>query len=316
MLQKMKALKDIMPEWTGKKVLDIGCDFGFWSFLAAQNGADVLGLDRSRPVKNLGVIDIPKLNHETAVENNLNASFIGYEAGHQWFDFGEADITLLMSLYHHIFQNTGGDHECIWYWLRRHTSEALIWENPVKSEDSVVQLNVYSIIHSLYNEASIREHANRYFDIVYEGPALHETTRVVWKLVPKVWTTINQTGVVKSGAGGASKAFTYENNRRIEEIQYILGVSPIPGSVNVFLEEDFEWNRGYYRTAILDVVDRSQGLDSKWAYKPCRFYPVDANGTKAWAMRFEGERYPKNMVEIISDKVIEKSDLISIKRYL
>lgn len=316
MLQKLEALKNILPDWRGKKVLDIGCDFGFWSFIAAQGGADVLGLDRSREVKNIGYVDIPKLNHETAIENGLNASFAGYEAGVQWWELGGADVVLMLSLYHHVYHNTGGDHEPIWYWLKRHTKGFLIWENPLSADDSVVQMNVHEGFHGNYNEKAIKEAAERYFNIVYEGQALHETTRTVWKLEPKPMNDVKQTGEVFKGAGGASKAFVYGNERRINEIHAILGMRPIPGSMNVFLSDNFEWDRGYYRSALLDVVDRKKGLDSDWAYRPVRYYPVTVNDMKAFAMRFEGEKYPLNMVELISDQKLNIQTEVTVKRWL
>lgn len=315
MLQKLDALKPVIPKWHNKTVLDIGCDFGFWSFLAAQEGAAVLGIDRSRSVKGIGHVDIPDLNNQTAKENNFNAEFIPMELGYQWHDLGQFDITLMMSLYHHVYQNTGGDHESIWYWLRNVTKETLIWENPTESVDSVVQLNVNHYIHPGYTEDVIRFFAEKYFNIEFEGPALHETTRTVWKLTPKNRQVTHHKGVVKSGAGGATKAFTYNNNRRICELNDALGVEPIPGSMNVFLDEPFKWESGYYRIAMLDVKDRSKGLDSEWGLRPLRLYPVSVNNQKAWVMRFEGEKYPLNFVELISDKKLNTQPNVVIEQW-
>lgn len=302
MSQKLQALKPVLPDWKGKTVLDIGCDFGFWSFLAAQNGATVLGIDRSRDVRGIGHVDIPKLNNETARENDLKAGFIPMELGYQWHDLGQFDVVLMMSLYHHVFQNTGGDHESIWYWLRNTVGETLIWENPTEANDRVVQMNVNHYLHPGYSEDIIKHFAEKYFSIDYEGPAVHETTRTVWKLTPKERKVKEYTGEVVNGAGGASKAFTYANDRRIEEIHSAVGSRPLPGSMNVILDEVFDWNSGYYRFGMLDVKDRSQGLESPWVTKAVRLYPVSVNGKRAWAMRFEGESYPLNFVELISDQ--------------
>ena len=64
MQQKLAAIEDVIPDLTGKDVLDIGCDFGFWSFLSAERGADkVVGLDRNRDVKGLGKVDLVGLNN-------------------------------------------------------------------------------------------------------------------------------------------------------------------------------------------------------------------------------------------------------------
>ena len=309
MSRKLDALSEIMPEWDGKKVLDIGCDFGFWSFLASQNGAIVTGIDRSRVVRGLGRINIPELNAATACEYDIHkdCTFFSYECGVNYRHLGWFDIVLCMSLYHHIYQNTGGDHEPIWYWLWKQTAGGgeLIWENPVDSGDPVVRMNVAPEFHEEYNEQAIRKAAGRYFDIVWEGPAIHESTRVVWKMTPKKsYREVPPEfylGEHVSGVGGASKAFEYAGGRRIREIHEVLGIVPLPGSLNVLLEKEFDFDRMYYRTLILDVMDRAKGLDGYWDYRPCRFYPVWMDGVSCFAMRFEGEKYPKNFLEVLSE---------------
>jgi CTP-dependent riboflavin kinase len=146
----------------------------------------------------------------------------------------------------------------------------------------------------------ILQAASFWFDAEYIGPALHEPTREVWRFTalppaPKVWS-----GEVRVGAGGASKAFAYADGRRADEIERALGVRPQAGSLNVRLDQDFDWNRAYLRARILDVVDRSAGLESDWQPRWARFYPVTVEGQDAWIFRFEGERYPENFVELIS----------------
>ena len=96
--RKLTALSGVLPPLQGQRVLDIGCDFGFWSFLAAAEGAEVIGLDRSREVRGLGRVDIPLLNNQTARENGLNAGFLDYEAGRQWWDFRPFDVVLCMKI--------------------------------------------------------------------------------------------------------------------------------------------------------------------------------------------------------------------------
>lgn len=310
MRAKQKALAGVWPEMAGKRVLDIGCDFGFWSFLAASQGAQkVLGLDRSRSVRDLGPVDLPLLNNQTEHELGRDVcQFRKYEAGVQFHDLGSFDVVLLMSLYHHIYANTGGDHETIWYWLWRQCKKPgmLIWENPTDVSDVVVQGNVPDFLHLGYNVENIREAAERYFTIVDERPALHEDTRTIWVCEPKydrddvpfeAWL-----GQTKDGAGGASKAFAWDNSRRVREIEHILGEEVRPGSLNIELEQPFGWDRRYYRTLVMDLVDRRTGLEGEWRLRPCRFYPVWVDGQRAWAMRFEGEAYPDNFIELISPK--------------
>jgi len=304
MEKKFNALLSVLPDFKGKNVLDIGCDFGYWSFLAASRGGRVVGLDRSRDVRGVGHVDLPALNNESAVEQGFDARFLSYEAGYQYHHLGHYDVALMMSLYHHIYQNTGGDHESIWYWLWT-LADVVVWENPTEADDRVVQMNVHPAIHPGYTEDRIRETASKYFEIEYEGPALHETTRVVWRLRRKDIPVRECRGKHIKGAGGASKAFLYANERRIDELQTILGVRPLPGSMNVALDQDFEWGDRYFRAPLLDVVERGKGLDVGWANRPVRLYPVMCDDKQAWIMRFEGEVYPLNFVELISNQRLE-----------
>jgi SAM-dependent methyltransferase len=300
MVKKLEALKNVLPNFEDKTVLDVGCDFGFWSFKAAMEGGQVLGLDRSRHVRGLGPIDLIDLNNETAIERDLKARFLTFNLGKQWWDFGKYDIVLLMSLYHHIYQNTGGNHESIWFWLSKHVNQELIWENPVDTTDPVAKRNIDPQYHANYTEEKIKEVALKYFHITYEGPAIHEPHRVVWILVPKEREQIVRTGNIKSGAGGATKAFLYNNAARIHEIADTLGETMKPGSMNVHLSEDFDWDSMYYRADLKDVIKRSAGLKSPWKSRKVRYYPMFADGLQAWALRFEGEKYPLNFVELIS----------------
>jgi SAM-dependent methyltransferase len=307
MSKKLQALSGVFPDFEGKKVLDIGCDFGYWSFLAASRGAEVVGLDRGRSVRG-EFVNLPRLNNESAKEQGLNAKFLNYEAGRQFHDLGRFDFVFMMSLYHHIYQNTGGDHESIWYWLWTLADE-VIWENPTDSTDRVVQMNVSEYLHLNYVEGQIRFHALKYFNIDYEGPALHETTRVVWRLRRKKIEEVEYQGIHKKGAGGASPAFLYANERRISELENILGVRVLPGSLNLVLEEDFNWDERYFRAPLLDVIERGKGLDVLWDYRAVRLYPVMCDSKKAWVMRFEGDGYPLNFVELISDQRLEDGNI-------
>jgi SAM-dependent methyltransferase len=311
--KKLLALNPVLPAFENLRVLDIGCDFGFWSFTAASAGAQVVGLDRSRAVRNLGHVNIPLLNNQTAIENRLSAQFYDYQAGNQWWDFIKFDLVFCMSLYHHIF-NLCHDHLSIWFWLSRITKGVLIWENPVDDSDTVVQMNLASELLPLYNEKSIRQAALNYFDIDFKGPAIHEVTRTVWKLKPKKIEPEIYCGTPRNGAGGATKAFQYSENRRINEIKEILGKEMIPGSLNITLEKNFDWDAHYFRAQLFDLKDRSTGLNGAWYRRWVRFYPVTFYDSRAWIMRFEGEQYPLNFIELISDQLL--APLIHNKKYI
>lgn len=291
-----------LPDFTGKRVLDIGCDFGYWSFVAASKAREVVGLDRNRYVKGVGDVNLISLNSERAHEMGLNCWFHKIDLGKQWLEYGTFDIVFCLSMYHHWFQNTGGDHRSIWYWLSRHTAPGgvILWENPVDTTDQVVQMNVSSEFHPQYNWLAIASAASRCFDFEYVGRALHVPTREVYRFTRKPESVVSWTGATVDGAGGATKAFEYAGGRRMKEIENILGFVPFPGSLNLVGPGDFYNDTGYYRAQILDVKERGHGLDVEWAPRWARFYPVQVNGIDAWAFRFEGEHYAQTLVELIA----------------
>lgn len=313
MADKLTAIGRLWNPY-GKTVLDVGCDFGFWSFLASQNGAsEILGLDRNRTVKGLGWVDLIEHNRQVARTYPMH-NRIGFQRiniGRQWHEFGEFDTVLLLSLYHHIFQNCG-EHEPIWFWLWRHCRETLIWENPVDTTDVVVQHDVERSKQHLYIKESILEAARRYFNVEVLGPAVHSPTREVWICTPHPKDPRAAVGDVIPGAGGATKAFEYLQGRRIKELEAVLGITPYPGSLNIRLDDPFGWDHMYYPAEILDVKDRKKGLESPWHGRRMRFYPVTVTRHpnivanipephyKAYGMRFEGEHYPEDFLELVS----------------
>lgn len=298
MLQKLDAIP--LPDVKGLSVLDIGTDFGFWAFTAAWRGArEVVGLDRNRDG-----MDLIDRNNRLAAEHARCCRFYRQDVGREWSDRGTFDLVLLFSLYHHIYERCA-DHNAIWFWLHRQCAPGgtLMWENPVDASDPVVRKNV---THPYLREEII-EAASRYFVAEYVGAAIHEPTREVWRCEPKALEMIRHVGIPVDGAGGASKAFLWHGGRRIRQLCRVLGDSSMcPGSLNLISVKDFDWSTGYVRAEISDVVDRSKGVDSPWAPRWARLYPVtlEQNVTihpvDAWVFRFEGERYPDTNVELIS----------------
>ena len=287
---KRKAVP--LPDLKGKTVLDVGCDHGWWCREAISLGAKwVLGLDRNREVRG-SPVDLIAFNKMLMAE--LSADFKKINLGKQWREFGKHDVVLCLSMYHHVYQNCA-DHEPIWFWLWRHTGEVLLWENPTSTDDPVVRLNV----SHPYKREEIKAAAEKYFEVEYVGPALHVNTREVWRCYPRALAEIKSDAEAKSGSGGATPAFTWAGGRRIGEIQEILGVRPVPGSLNC--KSKFDWDTRYYRAQLLDLVDRKSGLEGAWAYRWARFYPVKADGLPCFALRFEGESYQDDFVELIAD---------------
>ncbi len=299
-----KLLAVPLPDLRGKRVLDIGCDMGGWSFRCADFGAArVLGLDRNREVKGLGHFDLIEFCQRYAQKTKRDAvcRFSEINLGKQWHEFGRFDVILCLSMYHHWYEQCG-DHLAIWFWLWRHIEPIgeLLWENPVDDSDAVVMANVSANKRANYNRFAILSTMQRYFLAEYIGPALHEKTREVWRFRPKDVVDRLHSAVVVPGAGGATKAFNYHDGRRINEIENILGFRPKPGSLNLNSMTAFDWDSNYYRAQISDVVDRSRGIESEWAPRWARFYPVTIEGWQAFAFRFEGEIYQDNFIELIA----------------
>lgn len=293
MALKEKAIP--LPDLAGKSVLDVGCDHGHWCWLAAECGAsEIFGLDRGRKVNGV-IINIAARNALIATERKLPCVFDQIDIGHQWKEYGPFDVVLCFSMYHHVYENCQ-DHDPIWFWLRLHTAGELLWENPTGIEDAVVRINV----SHRYVRDEIMAAAERYFDVEVIGPALHVPTREVWRCKPKPLVPIRRKGKVRSGVGGATKAFEYAGGRRVDELERTLGICMLPGSLNVSLDYPFDWESRYFRAMILDVKDRKAGLDSEWVPRWARFYPVSAMSKDAFVFRFEGERYDEDFVELIA----------------
>lgn len=303
---RMQAKLDALPKinWSGARVLDVGCEGGWWLRHALENGAAAaVGVDRGRDVRGQGFVNL-------AAEGRARedgATYIECEVGRQWpllAKPGEPfDVVLVQSVYHHIYQCTGGDHASIFFWLWQHCSEGatLIWEGPTTPMDSVVARHVDPHLRAGYSPEAITEAASRYFSVAYHGAAGHDAGRQVYVMTPlrlpiKAWA-----GDIVAGAGGATKAFEYQEGARMRDIEKILGARPVPGSLNVEMSEPFNWDSHYYRAQLLDVATRSMGLNSPWVLKWARFYPLVLDeDVDAWAFRFEGEKYPENFVELIA----------------
>lgn len=304
MNKKIEAIP--FPDMEGKTVLDIGCDYAQFSFLCANWGAKVTGLDRNRDVKGLGFVDVVRLNNQNAKDHGFDCSFHELNLGKQWGEFGKHDIILCMSMYHHVYENCG-DHKPIWLWLWRHCKEMVIWENPTDNQDRVVGMNVS---RGGYNTKEILDAASIYFDYEYKGHALHEPHRHVYFFYPKKGLMDTYAITPRNGMGGASKAFIHGEGRRMCEIERILGYRPHPGTLNVTATKEFNWEYHYYTGGILEIRDRMAGLCGEWQERETRFYPCAINGVKCHVFRMRGEKYPQNFMEIISEHRLRDMDKI------
>jgi FkbM family methyltransferase len=304
---KLAALQStgLAPDFVaGHSVLDVGCDCGFWSFMASTAGArSVVGVDRNRDVRTVGYVDLVAQNTGIArrFPRHDRVHFRAANVGRQWPEYGLFDVVFAMSVTHHIYAQCG-DHDSVWFWLARHVVPGglLIWEGPTDDADPVIRANVPQVLRAGYTLWALEGAASRYFDLVASRPALHESTRSVWLMRRNGEPTgrVIDRYEMRDGAGGATKAFQREGGRRMDEIEQALGVRPVPGSLNLVLPEPFDWSRDYYRVQVLDSTDRGDP-EAPWAPRWCRFYPIAIGRVGGWAMRFEGEKYDERFVEVI-----------------
>lgn len=295
----------------GRSVLDVGCDHGFWSFMASASGArKVLGLDRGRYVKGVGQVDLVAQNNALArrYPAHHRVQFRSIDLGKQWLQFGQFEVVLAMSMTHHVYAQCG-DHNSVAYWLAQHVVPGglLVWEGPITPDDAVVKKNVPGALIEAYGRLELEESFGPYFTPEAIKPAVHEPTREIWVLRRKADQASLKRGVMRGfpavatfadGAKGASKAFLRDGSKRLHELAYALGRAPVPGSLNMRLNVPFNWDEDYYRIELLDSTNRADP-QAAWAPRWCRLYPVNVGGVCGWAMRFEGERYPADFVEVI-----------------
>tara|TARA_Y100000004_G_scaffold126365_1_gene142225 strand:+ start:1 stop:1749 length:1749 start_codon:yes stop_codon:yes gene_type:complete len=128
---------------------------------------------------------------------------------------------------------------------------------------------------------------------------------------------------VRQGVKSATMSFGAFNNRRVEELDTIIGEQVYPGTLNLRIK-NFDWEgESYLREKMWDVVDRkhakSVGLEHKsvrWYKRFIRLYPVRLHigdyRTRAYIWRAEKDKYHKNLkygtfVEIISAEHFRKN---------
>jgi hypothetical protein len=303
MALKLRAMPKI--DFIGKRVLDVGCDHGFWCWRAAQLGAaSVLGLDRGRPVRATGFVDLPTYNEELAAGFGVyrdRCRFGRVNLGRQWLEFGEHDVVLMMSMYHHVYEAAGGDHAPIWFWLRRHVAMGgvVVWENPFVTVDSTVAKHVSPSYFPRYTKAEILRASAEYFEAECVGPALHSPTREVYLFHPKPMERWALLGRTRDGVKGASKAMVHNSDARAREVEEILGYRPFAGSLNFTYPAErgaiLNVRRGYYRATIQEMPRGN--IDGVWYPRWTRFYPISVAGHRAHAVAFEDQKRVAGLTE-------------------
>ena len=188
MQAKAEALQEtgLAPDFlAGCSVLELGCDMGFWSFLASSAGArNVLALDRNRPVRGRGPVDL--IAENTALARRFarhdRVHFRQTNLGAQWPEFGLFHVVLAMSVTHHVYAQCG-DHVPVWHWLARHLIPGglLVWEGPIDAADPVIVKDVPTHLQGGYHALNLDTALQMAgLQVMYRGPAKHEPTRQVW----------------------------------------------------------------------------------------------------------------------------------------
>jgi len=184
MKQKLQAIP--LPNLKGKRVLDIGCDHGFWCHHASTLGASyVLGVDRGRFVRGAGHVHLAEQNN---AQGWPNCEFVEYNLGEVWPILGVFNVVFCFSTYHHWYP-IARSHDKVWKWLRQHTAPygMVLWEGPPDTKDPIIRqrLKEENLGTETFTRELITAAAEKYFEIEIVGPAIHRPHREVWKCLPK-----------------------------------------------------------------------------------------------------------------------------------
>ena len=156
---------EILKNIKGKRVLDIGCNIGQFSFFAKQAGAKyVLGID---VIKNKGFIDLANRIKEFL---RLDIDFKCIDVSDDLLLKGKFDIILCMSVYHYMYHQYRS-HDKIFKIFSQMCDE-LYWENPWGMEDKSCNILFTKTMPeeiSNYTKDKILEAALIYFDYKYLG---------------------------------------------------------------------------------------------------------------------------------------------------
>lgn len=107
-------------------------------------------------------------------------------------------------------------------------------------------------------------------------------------------------GIVKDGAHGASRAFKFKDRLRIKEIEKIINYVAVPGTLNVTLNRNFDWESHLYLEGFLTDLQKQGDFIVLKGPRLMRFYPIQINNFQAHAVRFKDAPYQLNFMEIIS----------------
>jgi len=175
-LHKLKFMEDtFMKDLDGKRVLDVGCSFGYFCIEAKRRGAKyVLGIDQSSEYICLAKKIAKFVDEEIDYEPRKFSSWLGL---HKPFD-----VIILCSVYHYMF-GTYGDHDFIFKTLAE-IGKSIFWENPHDMQDESCKEyfdNHLPAFEKLeYTPKKILEAAGKYFKLRRLGVHLHKHRHIYW----------------------------------------------------------------------------------------------------------------------------------------
>lgn len=205
-LRKTDNILRLIPDTlAGKKILDIGCNKGFFCFESLRRGAElVVGIDTIP-----SVIDI--LNQITAHNQLLaKAKFINKPFDHNIPQIGKFDLIVFLSAYHYVYANLKS-HNQIFNLLAQSCKGSVILELPLELDDNFAKkalmkelsgeklfsYNCHTILHAAScHFESVRYMGNSGFlctrDIfLLEGPNKGNPSIPEWESKKEPWSYIN-----------------------------------------------------------------------------------------------------------------------------
>jgi SAM-dependent methyltransferase len=175
---KEAAIKEAISKYRPKRVLDVGCNTGRFSLLAAEAGASVVAIDRdagvagalwreaSRSVKPILplVIDIARPPGAVGWANSECLSFLDRAAA-------RFDCVLMLALVHHLIVNERVPLPLIFSLVAKLTTDLLVIEY-VDPSDAQFQAIARGrdVLHRDLNEASFEQAAKELFEIAASAP--------------------------------------------------------------------------------------------------------------------------------------------------
>lgn len=179
---KQRSVAKILSSLTGGTLLDIGCNTGWYSVLAAQLGLRVVSMDTDRTC--IDALYRHVKDHQLAITPVVGSFFSPVIAhGPRFYDSLEnrfqADHTLMLALVHHLFFKQGYDVSTIVETAAAVTRKTLVLEY-VPSDDYWIQQ--WNVPHRQedYSLAVWQNELNRFFPSVESFPSerSHESCEV------------------------------------------------------------------------------------------------------------------------------------------